>query len=1229
MKYIFSLLTALLLASALVACSQSQQPKQPAPIDEPDKPAQNPEDSLVARFGDTDIQQAAQNNVAAAVTLASALKDRAPAATTVPFALDKNPSAGAFAKADGNVCYIRKKTSLAKPFQLFVFDQKSQQGKLILESVNEMQSVACNATADTFLLSHRSNANEDFELFLLDSKNDTIEQLTNNGVDDINVSMSDDMSVLAWQAPHNGVAATFVKRGDAVSVLESQVARVEPTVSANGTFITFVEQAPQQAAAVMRFNLSNNTLTTVFSASPAMRSLRHPSITNDGQMLAFAVLEDDANSQRNPIIIHDLNTNQQRRIEDTPLAANAKARIKHPHLTHNGAWVSVIVEESLVVFQTQTGATRASTGNEDTISRFAPFWAFHPEQATEATVIEGDATISAPIDTPTILRGGTITIAQSSIWSAPVTIEQGTTIIIKPSRSIVLRAPLTVQQGVTFRANGRSQIRVDASGSINAQGTAENKIVFTATSQRKGFWQGIIFRGSGAEGVEPSTLRHVDISFAVNNITLNDASNRTLSIEDSIMHNASGSGLLVTCRQNMPATLELKRNRFENNGNHGYRNSCFRQGFTLKTFERNSFVNNRTDAAINAQHMGVVAGGFIGEDVVQVSGRTTNIDQTITPLERNASELQSAGLTTAALDTPLRFQINSLTVNSKLTIQGHVHFICSRAITVAGNEAALVALGKPDKPIVFEARSERKGWDGLSLSNTNAANVNRLEHVIISHARVNISVGDNSTTTLNHVQLVDASLHALGREHRITAATLDIQNTTFARSGRGALDLQSDKITIRNFNNNTFSESNDQAPTIHPNLLAAVVNGATFDKQRIDVSGRLTQAQVVRPKVTPFEIRAGVLEILNNGVLDIGAGIVIHITGTRGFVEIERGGKLKAVGTAAQPIIFKGSRASWEGIHFEHASHGSNQEQRLEHVDISGGTKGISARGSINLSLNHVTIHNVANSAFIHSRISGVGETYIFNISNSRFADAKLGFKLPSSQAQLITFDNNVFRNNSQDAHIGISLVDPFVNTSDFETAIFVSGKDVKRPLNISPKEPVILKDKATPSTSNIVASGSQSTYIFHEDVTIGPGVTFITNGRRTECCTVARVSSIDFLKNVTINGTTEAPVIFATEGTRRDYWQGLIFRGANAQTINMKHLEVFHANIAIDFQAGTGSSLALEQSSIHDNATIGVCNRPKAAPETTNLSISNVDFRNNGPTGNEHTGPGPGRKCP
>ncbi len=74
---------------------------------------------------------------------------------------------------------------------------------------------------------------------------------------------------------------------------------------------------------------------------------------------------------------------------------------------------------------------------------------------------------------------------------------------------VKLTADLQIEPGAVFEFGENGSIRIEADGSMNAEGTEADKIIFTGADETAGFWQGLEYESTSSQNI----LKHVEISF--------------------------------------------------------------------------------------------------------------------------------------------------------------------------------------------------------------------------------------------------------------------------------------------------------------------------------------------------------------------------------------------------------------------------------------------------------------------------------------------------------------------------------------------------------------------------------------------------------------------------------------------------------------------------------------------------------------------------------------------
>lgn len=119
-------------------------------------------------------------------------------------------------------------------------------------------------------------------------------------------------------------------------------------------------------------------------------------------------------------------------------------------------------------------------------------------------------------------------------------------------------ATVTIEPGVVIKGNYNSWFSSDSSGTLNAQGTAANPIVFRSNQYNEpGMWYGV------GVNSDASVLRHVVVRHARDGITVSDGGSPTIT--DSLVHDNSQSGIRVL----VGGSPEIRSNTVLDNGEDG------------------------------------------------------------------------------------------------------------------------------------------------------------------------------------------------------------------------------------------------------------------------------------------------------------------------------------------------------------------------------------------------------------------------------------------------------------------------------------------------------------------------------------------------------------------------------------------------------------------------------------------------------------------------------------
>ena len=316
-------------------------------------------------------------------------------------------------------------------------------------------------------------------------------------------------------------------------------------------------------------------------------------------------------------------------------------------------------------------------------------------------------------------------------------------------------------------------------------------------------------------------------------------------------------------------------------------------------------------------------------------------------------------------------------------------------ITVKG---ALRAVGTPTQPIVFMGSATGRGtWRGIHFRSNNIDN--ELTYCTVKNA--------GSDPTDNYGVSITGFANAYPSRAKIT-------HTTLSQSGGYGLyiDAVSSFGNIGDFAENSLND-NAKAPIkiCTPQLGALDANsnysGNVLNYVEIAGTGSL-DANITMPKLpVPYQVGSGYITIIN-GTLFVSPGVEIRFKPNTELVVDQTGnGALVAIGTPAQPVIFKGAtagRGTWYGIWIA----GNSTANHLSYCTIDGG--GQAALGLIQTGRANVVVGNVSGpypyATIDHCTLSNSGGWGIFKGGNPA-SNVNGGILSPSNVATINTFDNN------------------------------------------------------------------------------------------------------------------------------------------------------------------------------------------------------------------------------
>lgn len=273
-------------------------------------------------------------------------------------------------------------------------------------------------------------------------------------------------------------------------------------------------------------------------------------------------------------------------------------------------------------------------------------------------------------------------------------------------------------------------------------------------------------------------------------------------------------------------------------------------------------------------------------------------------------------------------------------------------------DGSLKAIGTADKPIVFRGVNNTKGyWRGIMFDS--ASTLNELTHSFVEDA------GGQSFNSNNDK----------GAVHVYASSRLKMTNSLISNSESYGLNATytSSIITLEN---NRFTNNNAPA-VVNPGYLNAINNtnlysGNTSDFVFIDPYGEEIKTPTTWYKIdVPYSVISNAIKNIRvRDILTIQPGVVIEFGAETQLLIYEDGGGIKAIGTAAEPIIFTGVSKvpkAWRGINIS-SEHAVNE---IAYAEIQ--YSGLNAPQG-NVWLWYESLLNIHNVKF--TNISGCGINY-------------------------------------------------------------------------------------------------------------------------------------------------------------------------------------------------------------------------------------------------------------
>ena len=573
---------------------------------------------------------------------------------------------------------------------------------------------------------------------------------------------------------------------------------------------------------------------------------------------------------------------------------------------------------------------------------------------------------------------------------------------------------LTIQAGVTVKFNSGMQLLIGSGnpGGIQAIGSSGSPIVFTSSagSPTRGSWRSVYLASAA---LASSRLSYVSVlwggatdaaalvidgcSPTLDNITVtnsstdginvrNVGSNPTISSATSSSHTYAGLSVYVG------GTATVSNSTFSSSSNGVYVNDGTTLNATNLTLTNNSvFAFSQASKATLGNVSGLVATGN-GTNGIELRAGTVDVSTTWKSV--GLSYVVTGNISVAAAASPV------LTIQPGVTVKFNS---ATQLLIGSGNPGGIQAIGSSGSPIVFTsgAGSPTKGsWRSVYLASRALAS-SRLSFVSVlwggptdSAALVidgcsptldNITVTNSSTDGINvrnvgsnpTISSTTSSSHTYAGLSVYVGGTATVSNSTFSSSSNGVYlndgtTLNATGLTLTN--NSAFALSQNAKTTMGTvSGFVATGNGTNGIELR---AGTIDVSTTWRNAGLPYVVTGAVMVMAASApVLTIEAGTVVKFNAGSGNTCLGIGygstpGRLVAIGTASQPILFTSNQTTptagfWRGIFLTSASQPASQ---LSYVTVeAAGYNAYSIQAAVTLdggtpTLDHLTIRTSSGS---------------------------------------------------------------------------------------------------------------------------------------------------------------------------------------------------------------------------------------------------------------------------
>ncbi len=735
---------------------------------------------------------------------------------------------------------------------------------------------------------------------------------------------------------------------------------------------------------------------------------------------------------------------------------------------------------------------------------------------------------------------------------------------------------LTIQPGVEVRFNENTKIYFGQyvsynhyNGWINAAGTAENPIVFTANSDEPtpGFWGGLSFRN---ETIDDSVvLDHVIIEYGQPNLYAYDAA---FAITNSELRFSGSMGIHIANNANLTIGGVDQGNKIYQNTTYGIYQD---DSSVMPDIGYNEIYENAGIALLMGRNMNVHDNSIYdnGTNRIQVRGGTLTATTTwhnqITPVPieplaeitiRASSANQSAGLT---IEPGVQILCNQ-----------DFRFILGIYTSYNNYYGWINATGTADKPIVFTPNTDEPTpgfWKGIYFRDQTNDTLSVLSHVEMHYA------GQEGT----------AAIYLASASPTITDSLIEHSATYGIYADDGALNA-----TIAN---NTFLNNGAAPISVLPNAVETIrgntgqgritIRGGTqtrtvtLHKQDLDftVSGSITVRSSSANQSSGLTIEPGTNILFDEGTY-IHVGIYTSYNNYYGWIN--------ATGTANSPIVFTANTTEptpgfWGGLNFRDQTNDSLTV--LDHVIVEYGQPNIQAtNAAITLKNSDIRFSGTNGLQFSENSWGTIGTE---DNGNRIYRNTSYGIYQDNGNGVPAVGYNEIYENGEVAARLGR-------NFNAYGNVIHDNGADEVQTWGGSLDRSVTWHNQNVPIVvlNSVTVRGASANQTV--GLTIEPGTEIRFNEGKTLIFGIY-TSFNDHYGWINATGTPEAPILFTANANppTPGFWNGIYFRTqtSDANTV-LDHVIVEYAGYSSNANIyAESAAVTIQNSTIRHSSNTGI----------------------------------------